>query len=170
MDDQTTGDDLGLLNVYEFEEDGQTRHVVAYMEPVLAGSVGLMSHAVVGEFLPGPDGQFDPDTFTPNPEFVEAVAEFLNGQPEHSPELQAGASQSNGQPLFLVDPRCTTEPHEDPEPEDVLGHFMVDELGAILPNSFVYNPQHVWFSTRSGVSGLLSDRAFYDFLHHEARS
>jgi hypothetical protein len=170
MDEPTTGEDLGLLNVFEFEEEGETRHVVAYMDPVLAGSVGLSSHAVVGDFTPGADGEFDPDTFAPNPEFLDSVAEFLNGQPEHSPELQAGARGSVGQPLFLVDPRCTTVADDDPEPEDVLGHFVVDETGTIVPDSFVYNPQHVWFSTRSGVSGLLSDRAFYEFLHPESRA
>jgi hypothetical protein len=167
-DDGTTSEELGLLNVYEFEEDGQTRHVVAFMEPVLAGAVGLSSHAVVGDYTPGADGQFDVETFVPNPEFIEAVGEFLNAQPANSPELQEGARGSIAQPLFLVDPRCTTSPDDDPEPEDVLGHFLVDEAGMIVPDSFTYNPQHAWFSIRSGVSGLLADRSFYEFLHPEA--
>ena len=161
---------LSLLNIYEFEEDGRTRNVVAFMDPVLAGSVGLWSGAFVGDFTPAPDGDFDPNTFFPNPEFIEGVTGFMNSQPGNLSQLEASARTMASEPLFLVDPRCEIEPHEEPEPEDVLGHFMVDTDGTIVPNSFIYNPKHVWFSRTLGVSGLLADRTFYEFLHPEAKA
>ncbi len=47
----------------------------------------------------------------------------------------------------------------------MLGAFAVDESGQIVPGSFQYNRNHVFFDQQSGVSGVLSDREFYDWLH-----
>lgn len=161
--------DLPLLNIFEVETDGGTRHLVGYQDPVLAGAVGLASHAMVGEFTPDADGEFDPDSFDPNPEFVEAVVGYMNAVLVHTPSLIEGARQVPGRPLYVVDPRNETPADEDPPTEDVLGSFDVDDAGSIVPDSFEYNAEHVWFSRDSGVSGLLSDRTFYDWLHPESR-
>lgn len=163
---------LALLNIYEVEgeEPGRTRHLVGFMDPVLAGAIGLSSHAMVGEFEPGADGQFDPDTFQVNPEFVEALIRFLNEQPARSPQLAEGAREIPGKKLYIVDPRATVDDDADPEPEDVLGWFTVSNAGTLEPDSFEYNAEHRWFSKTSGVSGLLMDRSFYAFLHPQARS
>lgn len=161
--------DLPLLNIFEVETEEGTRHLVGFQDPVLAGAVGLASHAMVGEFTPKPDGEFDAETFEPNPEFIEAVVAFMNGIPEQSPELNEGARQIPGQRLHIVDPRNDTPTEDDPPLEDVLGSFHVDDTGAIVEDSFEYNDDHVWFSRASGVSGLLSDRGFYDWLHPESR-
>ena len=169
MEETESGEELSLLNMYEIDDEGKSRHVVAYLDPVLAGSVGIFSGCFVGDFTPDENGEFDVNTFVPNPEFVESFTAFMNTQAEHSPELNGGAQQVAGQPLYLVDPRCEIGPEEEPEPEEVLGHFMVDPQGAIVPGSFLYNPQHVWFSPQPGVSGLLVNREFYEFLHPEAK-
>ncbi|GIW88763.1 MAG: hypothetical protein KatS3mg108_3087 [Isosphaeraceae bacterium] len=162
--------ELPLLNVYEVEDEqrGGTRHLVGFMDPVLAGAIGLVSHAMVGEFTPGPSGDFDPGSFTVNPEFVDAVIRFMNLQPARSEPLRQGAREIPGERLYVVDPRADVAEDEDPEPEDVLGWYQVDQAGELVPDSFRYNAQHVWFSTRSGVSGLLMDRTFYEFIHPEA--
>lgn len=162
--------DLPLLNIYEVEdeEDGGTRHLVGFQDPVLAGAVGLASHAMIGEFEPDPDGEFDPETFTLNPEFVEAVVRYMNEQPDITPALSEGASQIPGERLYVVDPRNESPLDEDPPAADVLGYFEVDDAGLIVPDSFSYHDGHVWFSREYGVSGMLADRRFYEWLHPEA--
>ena len=164
--------DLSLLNIYEVEDEsaGRVRHFIGFMDAVLAGSAGLVSHAMVGEFQPLADGSFDPDTFSLNPEFLDAAKQFLNAQVKVSPELIEGARQVPGERLFLVDPRNTSLADEDPLPEDVLGWYAVDEQGQVLAGSFEYNPEHLWFSKEFGASGLLTNRAFYEFLHPMAAS
>ncbi len=163
--------DLPLLNIYEIEDQdkGGTRHLVGFQDPVLAGSVGLASHAMIGEFEPDPDGEFDPETFVLNPEFLEAVVRYMNEQPAITPALAEGARQIPGERLYVVDPRNDTPPEDDPPPADVLGYFEVDDAGNIVPDSFSYFDGHVWFSREFGVSGMLSDRQFYEWLHPEAR-
>jgi hypothetical protein len=166
-DDQ---DDLPLLNVFEIEDEdqGRTRHLIGFMDPVLAGATGLVSHAMVGEFTPGPEGDFDPDTFAANPEFIEAVVRFMNIQPGRSEQLRQGATEIPGERLYVVDPRAEVEDDDDPAAEDVLGWYEVDAGGTVVPESFRYNAQHEWFSKASGVSGLLMDHGFYAFVHPEA--
>ena len=46
-----------------------------------------------------------------------------------------------------------------------MGCFAVDGSGQIVPNSFMYNENHRWLEPASGVSGVLEDRRFYDWLH-----
>ena len=159
--------DLPLLNIFEVETPEGLRHYVGFQDAVMAGAVGLASHAMVGEFTPDPSGEFDPTTFVPNPEFIEALVEFLDTQAREAPALAAAAAESPDQPLYLVDPRATTPEDQEPPAEDVVGHFEVDQAGTILPGSFSYNRAHVWFSTHQGVSGLLHDRQFYNWLHPE---
>ncbi len=160
--------DLPLLNIYEVETVDGIRHLIGFLDPVLAGSIGIDSRAMIGEFTPGPDGDFDAETFEINPEFIDAFTEFMNEQTAHSPELVEGARSIPGQRLYLVDPRNQTESDEDPPSEDVLGCFSVDDSGQIVPDSFEYNEEHLWFSPESGVSGILYDRNFYDWLHPES--
>ena len=160
-------DDLPLLNIFDVESPEGTRHFVGLQDAVMAGAVGLSSRAMVGEFTPDPSGDFDLSTFVPNLEFSEAVAEYLDTCAREAPALVAAAEAAPGRPLYLVDPRSPTPDDQDPPAEDVLGHFEVDESGRIVAESFTYNRAHAWFSPRSGVSGLLSDRQFYNWLHPE---
>jgi hypothetical protein len=159
------------VNIYEVEDevDGHVRHLVGFMDAGLADAVGLVSHAMIGEFRPGPEGGFDTDTFSVNPEFLDVVTQFLNAQPECSVELVEGARRIPGERLYLVDPRSPARDDEDPPPEDVLGWYEVDPQGRVVPDSFRYNEEHVWFSQNSGISGLLVNREFYEFVHAQAR-
>ena len=158
--------DLPLLNIFEvLTDDGATRHLVGFLDPVLAGAKGIDSRAMVGEFEPGPDGVFDHSTFRVNPEFIAAVEEFMNGAPSRTPEVVAWARAIPDQFLYVVDPRNRTDPEADPPVSDILGAFTVDGEGRIIPGSFHYNRDHLWFCPESGVSGMLEDRGFYDWLH-----
>ena len=157
--------ELSLLNVYEVEVDGGTRHLVGFLDPVLAGSRGIDSRAMIGEFTPGPDGEFDHESFRVNPEFVAALTDYMNGAPSRTPEIIAQARSIPSDWLYVVDPRDATDPDEDPPLAEVLGCYAVDADGQIVPNSFQYNRNHLWFNPDSGVSGLLSDRRFYDWMH-----
>lgn len=156
---------LPLLNIYEIEEDGKTRHLVGFLDPVLAGAIGIDSRAMVGEFEPTDGGEFDPDSFEPNPEFIDAFTDYMNDAPSRSPGVVENARSVPGQALFLVDPRDETGPEDEPPVADVMGQYLVDDAGQILPGSFRYNPDHLWFNPETGVSGVFADRAFYDWLH-----
>jgi hypothetical protein len=156
---------LSLLNVFEVEHDGTTRHVVCFLDSVLAGARGIDSRSVIGEFTPGPGGEFDLASFRLNPEFVEAFTHYMNGEASRDPAIVAQARQHASGWLYLVDPRSPDDPDSDPPPSDLVGCFAVDADGQVVPNSFQYNRNHLWFDPLSGVSGLLSDRRFYNWLH-----
>lgn len=153
-----------LLNIYEIDESTGPRHYLCLLEPVQAGVKGILWESVVGEFTPRGDGEFDPETFRLNPDFVAAFVAYMNGPMLESPELREQARANPGGFLHLVDPRVG-EPEGEPAPGDMLGGFAIDEGGVPVPGSFRYNPEHLMFDARSGPSGILTDRRFYDWLH-----
>ncbi|HEV3165373.1 MAG TPA: hypothetical protein VGZ22_15205 [Isosphaeraceae bacterium] len=161
MDDKS----LSLLNVFEVEVEGATHHMVCYLDPVLAGSRGIDSRSVIGEFTPDAQGEFDPRTFRINPEFIEAFVQYMNAESTGATEAIAQARDQPGGWLYLIDPRNPRRPEVETPPGDLVGCFAVDDTGQIVPNSFQYNQNHLWFDPVSGVSGLLYDRKFYDWLH-----
>lgn len=155
---------VALLNVFEVQEAGRTRHIIGFQDPMLAGARGLVSHAMLGEFTPGPDGGFDSASFTLNAEFVAAFVAYMNQRARESDEFAESARQRPGEPLYVIDPRFS-EDDEGPVSADVLGWYDVDADGGLVPGSFSYNPEHVWFRAENGVSGVLYDRKFYAALH-----
>jgi hypothetical protein len=157
--------ELSLLNVYEVETDGSTHHIVCFLDAVLAGARGIDSRAVVGEFTPQPDGRFDPETFELNPEFIEVFTQYMNEESAQTEQVVQEASANPSAWLYVIDPRSPNAPAADPPPSDVLGCFAVDDHGQVVPNSFQYNSEHVLFDPAQGVSGILADRRFYDWLH-----
>ena len=157
-------DVLSLLNLYEIDDDGSTRHIVCLLEPVRAGAVGIDARTIVGGYDPGPDRGFDLQSFRPNPGFAAAFTDYMNAVASHAPELIAQAAAQPGLWLYLVDPRAPDPAGEVP-PGDVVGCFAVDETGQIAPNSFQYNANHLWFDPDAGPSGILSDRRFYEWLN-----
>jgi hypothetical protein len=156
---------LPLLNIYEVEIEGGTRHLVGFLDPVLAGAVGIDSRSMVGEFDPGPDGEFNVASFRPNPEFIAALTDYMNQSTIHAPEVIAHAQAQPGGWLYLIDPRNPNVSDETLPAKDLVGCFTVGDDGRIVPDSFRYNRQHLWFDPELGVSGLLEDRRFYDWLH-----
>ncbi len=155
---------LELLNIYEINEPEGPRFLVCFLEPVLAGAKGIDSRAVVGDFTPRADGEFDPASFRLNSEFVATFAEYMNAVALDSEELRAQARGNPGSDLFLLDPRFQDHSQE-PKPADLIGWFHIDELGQPVPESFQYNGHHVMFDPDRGPSGILFDRSFYDWLH-----
>lgn len=156
---------LPLLNVFEIEVDGRTRYLIGFIDTVLAGAAGLDERSIVGEYTPGPADEFDPASFQSNPAFVEAFIQYMNSEGSHSPELANQAQGYSNGWLYLVDPRSQTPSEAEPPASDLLGGFAVDSAGQIVPDSFRYNPQHLWFNPDNGASGVFSDRKFYDWLH-----
>src|SRR4051812_26980053 len=153
------------LTLYEVEVEGITRHYVAFIDPALAGSRGLDSASLVGEFTPGPDGGFDVRTFRLNAAFVASIVRYMNEEASRLPELVAQAGEYRDGWLFLIDPRHPDDSAAEPPDRDVLGGFAVDSVGKIVPDSFRYNPRHLLFDPASGESGLFSDERFYDWMH-----
>jgi hypothetical protein len=156
---------LALLNVYEVVTDGVRRHLVCFLDPILAGSRGIDPRSVIGEFTPGQSRGFDRASFNLNPAFIEAFRSFMNEQPALTPELVEQALNHASGWLYVLDPRFRGPSGTEPGAADLLGCYAVDGTGQIVPNSFIYNENHVWFDPASGVSGVLSDRRFYDWLH-----
>lgn len=154
---------LDLLNIYELMEPEGPRHLVAFLEPVLADLQGIVSQAVVGEFQPREDGDFDPHSFELNPEFVLQFIRYMNEEAIHSLELLDQAARNPSSQLHLVDPRNLDD--DEPPLSDVLGRFAIDELGHPVPGSFEYNREHAMFDPVKGPSDILTDRSFYNWLH-----
>lgn len=161
MSEDTSHD---LLNIYEVEDpEGGPRFLICFLEPVLAGLKGIDHRAVVGDFTPKPDGDFDPATFQLNPDFAITFAEYINSEALDSDELREQAMENPGVELFLMDPRFRGM--GEPPIGDLLGWFHIDEKGLPIPGSFHYNGHHVMFDPDQGPSGILVDRNFYDWLH-----
>lgn len=158
---------LPLLNVYEVEFQGEKRFVVCLLEPVLAGSRGIDERSTVGEFTPAPDGGFQLESFRLNPVFITALTEYMNTTVAQTSDIAAQARQNQNGFLYLLDPRCSISRGAEPNDSEVVGSFAVDSRGLLVPGSFHYNEHHLWFSPATGVSGLLADRKFYDWLHPE---
>jgi hypothetical protein len=160
---------LALLNVYEIVIEGSTRHFVCFLDPVLAGVRGIDQRTVVGEFTPGANRSFDPSTFRLNPEFVDSLTRYMNEDAALTTEVIRQAAEQPGQWLYVLDPRYVGNEIDEPNGEDLLGCFAVDGSGQIVPNSFMYNENHRWFEPDSGISGVFSDRRFYDWLQTQVR-
>jgi len=160
-------DSLSLLNIYEVDEELGTLYLVCFLEPVMAGAIGIPSRAVVGEFTPDEENEFDHTTFERNDEFINAFVQYMNREGVKASELIDQAKAEPGGFLYLVDPRFDIDviDEEGPPASQLIGRFLVDDQGEITPDSFEYNSDHVLFDPDSGVSGLLNDRQFYDWLH-----
>ncbi len=156
---------LSLINVFEIETDGVNRHLICFLDPVLAGASGIEARSIIGEFQPDEKGEFDPDTFIINSEFVAALTDYMNERTCHLPGIVEEANRNPGEWLYLLDPRFESDSEEPTPPEDLVGAFAVDDVGLIVPGSFQYNANHEFFSEEKGNSGVLNDRDFYDWLH-----
>lgn len=154
-----------MLNVYDVEIEGAIRQLICFLDPIRAGQNGIDSRSIVGEFAEADDGSFDPLAFEPNPEFLEAFAQYMNEEAAHTPDFIRDAAAQPGDWLYVVDPRFEEDEEADPPVEELLGCFSVDDEGRIVPMSFVYNREHRLFDPDSGMSGLLSDHDFYNWLN-----
>jgi hypothetical protein len=168
MSDDEQVEELLLIVDYEDEEEG-IKHLVCFLNPEDAQERNPFddTRMIVGEFEPGPDGEFHPSTLQVNPEFLHALVHFMNECAIEAPDLLEQARQHKGGHLYLVDPRYTFDGGEPPISE-ILGGFAIDESGKPVPSSFRINPEHLLFKDDTGVSGILFDRVFYDWLHGSA--
>lgn len=156
---------LPLLNIFVVDTDEGRNHLIAFLDPVRAGAEGIKTRSVVGGFTPDSKGEFDGGSFRVNPEFLAAFVDYMNEQAAETDELKDQASAIRSDWLYVLDPRNQSPEHEDPPASDVLGCFAVDDTGQIVPSSFQYNAQHLWFRPETGVSGLLNDRRLFDWLN-----
>jgi hypothetical protein len=157
---------LPLLNVFEVNDDqGQLRHLLAFIEPVLAGSNGIDPRSIVGQISPTDDGGYDPSSLQLNPQFIEAFTDYMNDVQAVAPEIGEQAKFLPSGWLYIIDPRNHDPEGVDPPPSDLVGAFAVDEVGQIVPRSFQYNANHALIDRDRGLTGLFSDRRFYDWLH-----
>jgi hypothetical protein len=158
---------LPLLNVFEVSDqaEGGTRHLLAFIETILAGSVGIDPRSIVGEITPTEAGGYDPRSLKLNPEFIEAFTGYMNEVQANTPEIIRQASTLPSGWVYIIDPRNTDQAGEDPPASDLVGAFAVDDIGQVVPQSFQYNAKHTLIDQDRGMSGLFSDRRFYEWLH-----
>lgn len=159
-------DALPLLNVYEVTaEGGKTLHLLTFLQADRAADSGIEPRSIVGEVTPTDSGGFDPLSLKLNPEFIEAFAAYMNEVVAGtSPIVEQARSHAPGW-VYVVDPRNRDEPGAPMPATDLMGTFAVDEAGNVVPDSFDYNANHALIDTDRGMSGLFSDRRFYDWLH-----
>jgi hypothetical protein len=159
-------DELPLLNVFEVEaNDGGTRHLLAFVETDLAGSNGLPTRSIVGEISPTEDGGYDSKSLRLNPEFVEALTGYMNAVQATTPEITEQARKLPSGWFYIIDPRFTEDSGTEPSSTDIVGAFAVDDAGHVVPGSFHYNDKHAMIDQVRGMTGLFSDRRFYDWMH-----
>ncbi len=157
---------LPLLNVFEVADDqGVIHHLLAFIEPVLAGSNGIDPRAIIGEITPDGAGGYDPRSLKLNDQFIEAFTSYMNEIQAHSPEIMSQALTLPSGWVYIIDPRNDDPEGVDPPPTDLVGAFAVDEAGQIVPGAFQYNMNHALIDQERGMTGLFSDRRFYDWLH-----
>jgi hypothetical protein len=154
-----------IVNIFEVKLEGEPAHLVCFLEHALADKVGIDPRSIIGEFEPRPNHEFDPETFQLNPDFLEVFTDYMNLQAARDPELIEQARTNGGRWLFVLDPRYEGSTETEPPMSELLGAYAIDEAGAIVPDSFRYNDNHEWFGAAHGISGVLSDRRFYDWLH-----
>ncbi len=145
------------------------RHLLAFIEPVRAGSSGIDERAIVGEISPNDGGGYDPWSLKLNPEFIQALTDYMNEVQAIMPEIVEQARSLPSGWVYIIDPRLSDESEDDPPPTDLVGAFAVDDIGQIVPRSFQYNANHALIDQDRGMSGLFSDRRFYDWLHPPER-
>jgi hypothetical protein len=161
-----------MLNVFEVvDESGTPSRILCLIDALRAGIEGIDPRTIIGS-IPldasiDPD-EFEPETLSLNPGFVQSITQFLNHYAlnEGADELGIQARSISSGWLYLIDPRYTDE--ADPGPENILGAYPIDESGQIVPNSFVYNEKHRLFDNDLGVSALLRNRMFFDWLNPPA--
>lgn len=156
---------LALLNLYEVETERGPASLLCFLDPVLAGSKGIDPRSVVGEYVARGGEGFDAEAFRVNPAFVEALTGFMNEEAAASEGIVAQAKEVSSGWLYVIDPRDRSGPAAEPPAANVLGAFAVDDSGQVVPGSFQYNAHHRIFDREHGTSGVLFDRAFYDWLH-----
>ncbi len=159
---------LPLLNVYDVpDEAGRVRQILAFIEPARADAAGIDKRSIVGEVTTTPEGGFDATGLQVNPDFVVALSDYMDEVAAVSPEMVAMARSVRPGWAYVTDPRNPGQAGVDPPQADIVGAFAVDDAGQISPGSFQYNHSHVLIDRDRGMSGLFSDRKFYDWLHRD---
>jgi hypothetical protein len=159
-----------LVNVFEVEIDGEVQHLVCFLEHTLGFAKGIDSREVIGRVTRGADGEFDLASLSLNPTFVETFIQYMNDQAARSPEIAREARATPSGWVYVIDPRQPDDPDADTPPSNIVGAFAVDDTGQVVPGSFQYNRNHLWFDPARGQSGFLSRVGFYNWLHSSVKS
>jgi hypothetical protein len=155
-----------LLNVFNVEHNGETIHLLCFVDPAIATAEGLSEEWIVGELDPDETGELRPEGLRVNPEFVLALSGYLNHLPSTRPQIvEQGRAARGDERLVLLDPRFQGGPADEPPFEDVLGSYKLESDGEIVSGSFVYNSAHRLFDPVRGPSGLFFDLLFHEWLH-----
>ncbi len=155
------------LNVFEFEDEGRTRTCVAMISEELADRHGIPEICILGDYVPDEQGEFVPDSFERNDNFVIAYVEMMNRRLAEIPEIHEHAKDQPNSHLYLLDPRVPVDAfdpddEDGPEPDasNVVGCYTVDSEGVISSDSFEYNAHHLLFHPEHGPSGIINEELY----------
>ncbi len=158
-------DPIQLLNVFDVETEQGSKSLLCFLDPIIAGIKGIDPRAIIGIYNAAEGEDFNPDGFKVNPAFVESITGYMNEEAATSDEIVEQAKTLPQGWLYIIDPRDPHEGNDDPPATNLIGAYAVDDSGQIVPGSFQYNEKHALFDRTHGVSGVLYDKTFYQWLH-----
>lgn len=111
--------------IYTLTQEGNNRRLASPLPSDFANHNGLCSQALAGEFLSANPGEDNPESFTPNPEFIRFLQWSVAKHAPTSPGFVDYAEQKPDGPVFIVDVRALHHGQE-PQQEDLIGVVMLE--------------------------------------------
>src|SRR5262245_16528422 len=116
-----------------------TMDVLGFVSPGEVGLIGgLPREAVVGSFAG--EGR-RPESFRPNPAFIDFMHEIIRTAGPSDPSLRAAAREQGDGWLYLIDLRTPEGATGNVPAQDIVGAFQV-QSGEIVPDSYQRFPEH----------------------------
>jgi hypothetical protein len=130
--------------------DSDTFQVFTFLTPTEVSRIGgIPRDAIVGLVAQGtpPDPRaYTPQTFRPNPGFLQFLSQVIRRCAHEMPLMQDEARRVGDGAVYLIDGR-TADPQGSVPPEDILGFVRVDG-GQIVPESFELNESYALVTSR----------------------
>jgi len=121
--------------------------VVTLLPPEVFSKWGVANETIVGfcTKLVAEGTHIDAATFRPNKAFVDLLHDVIKTNAPEVPEFQTAARRQDAGWACILDARTRTPAGEVPA-HDIIGSFEVRD-GAIVPNSYSANRNHLLFSS-----------------------
>jgi hypothetical protein len=133
-------------------------NVLSILSPEEVGSLGgLPDEAIAGTIVGDVPA---PETFQPNPRFIEFMHQVIRTAAPADPDFRAAARMQGNGWVYIIDLRTPDGPQGRVPPEDIIGAFQVQN-GEVLPDTYWPNEQHRVLTSSGLVSLPPSFRAAF---------
>lgn len=127
--------------VYDTDDEVGGQRLVSIIDPDTVFATGLCTEAILGVVVAGADGdRLTPDTFRPNPAFVEHLGRLIAEHIVNVEGIRLEAQRQRSGYVYVLDGRTPTPDGEVP-PADVIGAVSID-AGEVVAGSYLHNPNH----------------------------